>query len=217
MDHIPAKAISKPPRSLALSSNNDIMVSLSSLLSPIASTWDATNLCCFDINNPGTYSSSWEGVECIYDQVVSIVLASYDLSSLSLQDLEPISGLTNLTRLDLSSSGIGGTIPPSFSSLEQILHFDLYSCSISGSLPTSLAAWSNIQYFCVSSNFISGKLPDSWGDHWMNIEEFWVGTNQIGGTLPENLSNWSRIKIFSIWGNEFTGLCCAFFLFCKGL
>ena len=69
--------------------------------------------------------------------------------------------ITNTTTLDLSNSGLTGTIPPEIANLNKLTHLDLSGNQLSGSLPSEMADMTNLNYLDLSNNQLSGAIPQS--------------------------------------------------------
>ncbi|KAI3730504.1 hypothetical protein L1987_61674 [Smallanthus sonchifolius] len=137
---------------------------------------------------------------------------------------------TNLTRLDLSNSGISDTIPEWFeNSLSRILHLDLSHNQIGGKLPRfhfiganetgdrflkmrsnkfegSLATFpSNMWYLDLSDNLLSGHIPET--DETLNPNLYAVNLskNRFNGSIPVHLCKVPSIGVLDLSQNKFSG------------
>ncbi|XP_012842358.1 PREDICTED: probable leucine-rich repeat receptor-like protein kinase At5g49770 [Erythranthe guttata] len=175
----------------------------------------------------------WDGITCKNDRVVSITLASINLTGQLSSD---ISGLTELQTLDLSynkgmtgslPSGIGnvkklsslilvgcgfsGPIPPSIGSLQQLRYLSLNSNNFIGSIPPSIGNLLNLYWLDLADNKLTGTIPVSDGtspglDMLVNTKHFHFGKNQLSGVIPPQLFNSNLALIHLLFeNNQLTG------------
>ena len=69
----------------------------------------------------------------------------------------------NTTELDLSTSGLTGSIPPEIGNLTNLTHLSLKSNELTGEIPESICDlninWSNSYYFHISNNQLCPPYP----------------------------------------------------------
>ncbi|CAL4971410.1 unnamed protein product [Urochloa decumbens] len=82
---------------------------------------------------------AWEGLNCSY----------------------PPAGLPRITALNLSSSGLVGSIAPYFGDLKALHYLDLSHNNLSGSIPNCLGQLPLLVFLDLSSNDLSGPIPYS--------------------------------------------------------
>ncbi|KAL8061357.1 hypothetical protein ABFX02_02G081500 [Erythranthe guttata] len=175
----------------------------------------------------------WDGITCKNDRVVSITLASIDLSGQLSSD---IAGLTELQTLDLSYNkrmtgplppqignvnklsslilvgcGFFGPIPGSIGSLQQLRYLSLNSNNFIGSIPPSIGNLTNLYWLDLADNKLTGTIPVSDGtspglDMLVNTKHFHFGKNQLSGVIPPQLfhSNLTLIHLL-LENNQLTG------------
>ena len=92
-------------------------------------------------------------------------LTKIELSSRALTGTLPasLSSLSILKKVDMINAGVTGTLPSAIGSLGQLIHFDMEGSSLSGTLPDSFGSLSNLEYLSLSAEGISGALPSSFG------------------------------------------------------
>jgi len=69
--------------------------------------------------------------------------------------------ITNTTTLDLSNSGLTGSIPPEIANLNKLTRLDLSGNQLSGSLPSEMGDMTNLNYLDLRNNQLSGEIPQS--------------------------------------------------------
>uniref|UniRef100_A0A0D9X8E9 non-specific serine/threonine protein kinase n=1 Tax=Leersia perrieri TaxID=77586 RepID=A0A0D9X8E9_9ORYZ len=88
--------------------------------------------------------------------------------------------MSNLVSLNLSHSGLSGSLGPQIGLLKHLKVLDL------------------------TGNGISGPMPISIGNC-TKLEELLLLQNRLSGSLPDTLSNIEALKVFDITNNSFTG------------
>ncbi|XP_073149158.1 leucine-rich repeat receptor protein kinase HPCA1-like isoform X2 [Henckelia pumila] len=175
----------------------------------------------------------WEGITCTEDRVVSITLASINLSGgltsdiLGLSELQildlsynkeltgplpsSLENLKNLTSLMLVGCGFSGPIPPSIGSLQKLVYLSLNSNNFIGDIPPTIGYLSRLLWLDIADNMITGTIPVSNGstpglDMLVHTKHFHFGNNKLSGEIPPQLfsSNSSLIHLL-LENNRLTG------------
>ncbi|GFP80425.1 leucine-rich repeat receptor-like protein kinase cannot respond to DMBQ-like 2 PjCADL2 [Phtheirospermum japonicum] len=180
-----------------------------------------------------TCGDGWDGIICINNRVVSITLASINLSGQLSSDIAKLSelqtldlsynkGITGplpaaignvrkLSSLILVGCGFSGPIPPSIGSLQQLRYLSLNSNNFIGVIPPSIGNLSNLYWLDLADNRLSGTIPVSNGttpglDMLVNTKHFHFGKNQLSGAIPPRLFN-SKLTLMHLLleNNQLTG------------
>ena len=134
--------------------------------------------------------------------------------------------IKNTTTLDLSNSGLTGTIPPEIANLNKLAHLNLSGNQLSGSLPSEIGDMTLLNYLNLSNNQLSGEIPQSFCDLLPNLRyqsyffdvlmhegvHFYSGMNQLCPPYPscieayvgeQNLCScgFDVDGMVSLWGN----------------
>jgi hypothetical protein len=111
-----------------------------------------------------------------------------DLSNSGLDGSIPpeIGNLTNLTKLKLYNNQLTGEIPPEIGNLTNLTYLYLYTNQLSGSIPSEIGNLTNLIYLYLYNNQLIGEIPSSIG-HLNNLEFLLLDNNQLSGLIPENL------------------------------
>ncbi|KNA09933.1 hypothetical protein SOVF_149010 [Spinacia oleracea] len=171
----------------------------------------------------------WEGITCSKSRIVTITLASMDLTGQLTGDLE---SLSELQILDLSyNKGITGSLPPSIGKLSKLTTLILLGCGFSGSIPNSVGSLKKLVYLSLNSNRFTGEVPASIGSlrqlYWLdlsdnqltgsipvsdgskpgldllvNTKHFHFGKNRLSGEIPRNLFNSNMTLIHVLFDNN---------------
>ena len=149
--------------------------------------WDPNVSCC-----------SWSGVICNADMRVtriSIFHGSIDPPYM-LTSFEPLGGtlpsawqyLTELERIVLAGTGIGGTLPKEWGNggLSKIVELNLIVNAFTGFLPPEWGNLTEVEVIDVSGNMLAGTIPASWST-FPKLKILGLGRNKLSGTLPSVL------------------------------
>jgi len=113
-------------------------------------TWAANSSMCDD----------WDGVSCDNAGRVSRISLSEGVVTGRLP--EQLSGLDELTTLDLVDTWLTGSLPEQWSVLTGLDLLDLSSNQLNGSLPEEWSALTGLNEIFISSNQLTGSLPQQW-------------------------------------------------------
>ncbi|CBI29365.3 unnamed protein product, partial [Vitis vinifera] len=153
---------------------------------------------------------AWQGITCSpQDRVISLSLPNtfLNLSSLPSQ----LSSLSFLQLLNLSSTNVSGTIPPSFGLLSHLRLLDLSSNSLSdnllnGSIPFHLGSLVSLQQFRIGGNpYLTGEIPPQLGLLTNLTTNLYLHMNKLTGSIPPQLGRLQKLTSLLLWGNSLTG------------
>ncbi|RDX94881.1 putative leucine-rich repeat receptor-like protein kinase, partial [Mucuna pruriens] len=175
----------------------------------------------------------WDGIECYNSRIISISLASMDLSGELTSDIGSLSellildlsynknltgplpsGIGNLKKLRnllLINCGFTGPIPDTIGNLEQLVFLSLNSNSFSGRIPPAIGNLSNIYWLDLAENQLEGPIPISNGttpglDMMHHTRHFHFGKNRLSGNIPSQLFSPEMSLIHVLFeSNAFTG------------
>ncbi|KAL7179993.1 hypothetical protein ACSBR1_043244 [Camellia fascicularis] len=165
----------------------------------------------------------------VLENLEMLELAGCGLSSLTMQDSKLLSKWSKMRHLDLSRNSfdkdilrILGALPSlkflsldynamegplsnqglaSFNHLEIL---DLQQNGFHGSVPPFIGA-SSLKALYLSSNKFNGSLPIQGLCELKKLEELDLSYNHFEGILPPCLSNLTSLRLFDLYGNQFTG------------
>jgi hypothetical protein len=112
--------------------------------------------------------------------------------------------LTSLEVLELSDSGLHGTLPTELAQLEQMSALHTSRASISGTLPTQLGLLSMLEYLKLDENQISGSLVPELGDL-VRARHIDLEANPISGTVPDMFVRFRGLEYWNTFGCNLTG------------
>jgi len=144
----------------------------------------------------------WEGVTVENGHVTRLELGSNNLSG----SLPPeIGNLTFLKRIYLSGNpNLGGSIPATIGQLSNLEELEIIYSSLSGTLPDSLFSLNNLKTLNLFRNQLSGTLPKDL-QRLSNLIELNLTYNQFTGTIPREWGNLTNLEYLGLWGNQLSG------------
>ncbi|KAI3509168.1 hypothetical protein L1887_24218 [Cichorium endivia] len=158
---------------LATAQNNDY-----TYLRALKDAWENTPPNWDDNPDP---CSGWDGITCKNGRVISITLASMDLTGTLTGDIWQFS---ELEILDLSyNQGLIGSLVPAIRNLKKLTHLILINCGLSGPLPYNLGDLENLEQMSLNSNRFTESIPASIGNiknlYWLDLAD-----NMLSGSIP---------------------------------
>ncbi|KAH9782759.1 MDIS1-interacting receptor like kinase 2 [Citrus sinensis] len=145
---------------------------------------------------------AWSGISCNdAGRVIKISLPGVGLKG-KLHDFS-FSSFPHLAYLDLSRSGLFGTIPPQISNLTNLSNLYLTSNQLSGNIPPEVGLLSHLKFLYVDSNQLDGSIPPEVGQL-SSLVELFLFSNNLNGSVPP-LGNLTHISLLYIRENSFSG------------
>ena len=89
-------------------------------------------------------------------------------------------------KLDLSNSGLIGSIPPEIGNLTKLTKLILSNNEFTGEIPSEIGNLTNLTNLRLEYNQLTGSIPSEMGNL-INLEYFRLDHNDFTGLLPENL------------------------------
>ncbi|ESR55369.1 hypothetical protein CICLE_v10024387mg [Citrus x clementina] len=146
---------------------------------------------------------AWSGISCNdAGRVVSINLRDIGLKG-TLHGFS-FSSFPHLAYLDLTGSGIFGTIPPQISNLTNLSSLYLGSNQLSGNIPPEIGLLSHLKFLFMDTNQLDGPIPPEVGQL-SSMEMLFLWSNHLNGSVPPSLGNLSSISLLFIYDNSFSG------------
>jgi hypothetical protein len=190
-----------------------ILIVLNSLLPQSSSSSSSTAIRV----NPAGDHCTWIGIACNTNNTDSItdgVVTDLVWTELRLQGTIPstIQYLSSLTKLDLGTNELSGTIPEAlYTNLTNLEHLYLHDNQLIGTLSnTGLALLSNLKHLFLNDNRLTGTLPQSLGSPGTNaasarpLEWLNLYNNSFTGRIPLNW-NLRNVFLLDLGRNQLTG------------
>ncbi|OQX20370.1 MAG: hypothetical protein BWK80_35775, partial [Desulfobacteraceae bacterium IS3] len=144
---------------------------------------------------------SWYGVTCENNHVTKI-----DLSSNNLVGTVPASvgNLTELQLINFYTNKLSGTIPTELGSLTKLQEIYFSTNNLSGTVPSQLGSLTNLKYLSLYSNQLTGSIPPELGNL-TNLQSLYLSGNQLTGSIPTQLGKLTNLLELSLSTNQLTG------------
>ena len=128
------------------------------------------------------------------------------LSALPLAEWHGVAtdGGGRVTRLDLSSNWLSGTIPPELAGLTNLKVLYLHANELSGAIPAELGALPQLQQLFLGSNKLSGTIPPELGGL-TRLRLLLLGGNELSGTIPAELGTLPQLQQLALYSNRLSG------------
>ncbi|KAL5549666.1 hypothetical protein UlMin_004897 [Ulmus minor] len=113
--------------------------------------------------------------------------------------------LSNLVKLDLSSSQFIGSFPNGSFSLTSLTSLDVSGNSLSCTIPSYFYGFSNLEYLNLLENKLQGVVSNSIRNL-TSLVALYLSDNKLNGSLPKSLGSLSNLQSLDISNNLFEGV-----------
>ncbi|KAJ0975093.1 hypothetical protein J5N97_017058 [Dioscorea zingiberensis] len=128
--------------------------------------------------------SSWFGLQCLNNRVVSISLTDLGLSGM-IRDPLILANLTELTLLSLKNNSISGTMMNFSYNQKLITSIDLSLNLFTGPISSSLTSLNLLQSLHLNKNRFNGSIPPL---NQTSLTSFDVSFNSLSGEIPDTVT-----------------------------
>uniref|UniRef100_A0A0E0JX91 Receptor kinase-like protein Xa21 n=1 Tax=Oryza punctata TaxID=4537 RepID=A0A0E0JX91_ORYPU len=148
---------------------------------------------------------NWQGVSCYNTQTQRRVMA-LNISSKGLGGSIPpcIGNLSSIVSIDLSSNAFQGTIPTELRHLGQIRYLNLSINSLEGHIPDELSSCSKLQVLGLWNNSLQGEIPQSL-TKCTHLQKLVLSNNKLQGSIPTGFGVLGELKTLDLSNNDLTG------------
>jgi len=109
------------------------------------------------------------------------------------------------TELDLSNSGLTGSIPPEIWNLTNLTYLSLYENQLTGSIPPEIGNLTNLNQLYLSNNELTGSIPSQIGNL-TNLTILNLQYNGLTGSIPLEIGNLTNLNQLYLYYNQLTGV-----------
>ncbi|KAM7491930.1 hypothetical protein LguiA_034851 [Lonicera macranthoides] len=109
-----------------------------------------------------------------------------------------------VTKLDLSSRGLVGSLSPYIGNLSFLRVIWLYNITLEGEIPPEVGRLFRLQQLSLLNNSINGQIPANLS-HCSQLTNLSLGNNMLVGEIPNQLSSLLKLKYLVIRKNTLTG------------
>ncbi|XP_010266660.2 PREDICTED: polygalacturonase inhibitor-like [Nelumbo nucifera] len=175
--------------------------------------WNSSKECC-DWSHLGCGAYSGEVAVLVFDSINSpfkipaaigdlshlLALAFYDIPNLTGSIPSSFTKLQNLVSITIRNTTLSGPIPEFLSQLKNLRELELPYNQLSGSIPPSLVNLNELKLLSLGWNRLTGYIPDSFGGFNADVLggfSMLLSHNQLSGEIPSSLGqfNVSRIDL----------------------
>ena len=115
-----------------------------------------------------------------------------------------------VTRLDLVSKSLTGSIPEGLGDLTELTQLVLRENRLTGEIPPALGHLTKLTALWLSANRLTGAIPTQWGDPTgpsplPALRELYLADNQLTGAIPPALGSLENLRYLSLGDNQLTG------------
>ncbi|KQJ98495.1 receptor-like protein kinase [Brachypodium distachyon] len=110
----------------------------------------------------------------------------------------------NVVSLDLSSSGVSGSLGAQIGLIKYLEVISLTNNNISGPIPPELGNCSMLDQLDLSENFLTGEIPESLGNL-KKLSSLFLYSNSLNGEIPERLFNNKFLQDVYLYSNKLSG------------
>jgi len=112
--------------------------------------------------------------------------------------------IENTTELNLSISGLTGSIPPAIGNLTNLVSLSFYNNQLTGEIPPEIGELTNLISLILKENQLIGEIPSEIS-YLTNLTNLDLGGNQLNGAIPLEIGYLTNLNILDLAGNQLTG------------
>ncbi|KAE8683441.1 putative nucleic acid binding protein [Hibiscus syriacus] len=109
-----------------------------------------------------------------------------------------------LESIDISSTHVIGSIPPTIGNTTSLVEFVAYNSFIQGQIPTPMMNLSRLEYLSLDMNYMSGEISSSISNL-KSLQFLSLMQNSFHGPIPETICTISSLWYLALAINSFTG------------
>jgi Leucine-rich repeat (LRR) protein len=164
-----------------------------------------------DLNLNWNYFSITNNQFCpTYPSCIEDYMGYQDVCSCGLDDDDMVYlwgncySIENTTQLNLSNSGLTGSIPPEIGNLTNLTRLYLGSNQLTGSIPSEIGDMTNLTQLYLHYNQLTGSIPPEIGNL-TNLTELFLRSNELTGSIPSEIGNLTNLTSLMLDDNQLTG------------
>ena len=112
--------------------------------------------------------------------------------------------MSNLARLDLSSSGITGSIPSEIGLMSNLTSLELESNDLAVSVPSEIGLMTSLTSLGLDSNDLIGTIPSEIG-LLSSLTDLDISLNALTGTIPSEIGLMASLVHLDLYKNDLSG------------
>ncbi|XP_051128897.1 protein STRUBBELIG-RECEPTOR FAMILY 3-like [Andrographis paniculata] len=143
---------------------------------------------------------SWQGVECVNENITAVKLSGANLGGVLPEDL---GSFASIILIDLSNNHIEGSLPTVLPITLRSLF--LSSNNFTGRIPDTLSSLAQLTDLSLNHNQLIGPIPDSFLPL-TNLINMDLSNNDLTGALPSSMGNLTALTTLHLQDNQLSGL-----------
>ncbi|XVE90458.1 hypothetical protein DITRI_Ditri20bG0079500 [Diplodiscus trichospermus] len=156
--------------------------------------------------NNSVHFCQWHGVACGpgagHQRVTKLELPSQKLMG----SISPyIGNLSFLEVLNLRNNGFSQQLPQEIGRLSRLQELELRVNVINGEIPSNISGCSKLTLFDLGINMLVGEIPAALG-HLVNLKYIGLSNNSLTGRIPSFLGNFSSLEMVYLSQNRLYGV-----------
>lgn len=147
----------------------------------------------------------WFGIVVDHQGFVMSIDFHEQNNNLSGHLIPELGELSHLSRFQIISSKVSGTIPEEFCNLKELCYLELaYNKLLTGKIPSSIGQLKKLYFLRLSGCQLTGEIPSS---IWQlpNLSRLELDDNQLTGELPANMNDLKELGYLDLSNNQLTG------------
>ena len=176
----------------------------------------------------------WFGIVVDHQGFVMSIDFHEQNNNLSGHLIPELGELSHLSRFQIISSKVSGTIPEEFCNLKELCYLELAynklltgkipssigqlkklyflrlsGCQLTGEIPSTICQLTNMSSLDLSDNRLSGEIPRDIGNlqklYSLNLGNIYSGNNQLVGSIPTSIKQCSKLTLIDLRSNQLQG------------
>uniref|UniRef100_A0A453QYL0 non-specific serine/threonine protein kinase n=1 Tax=Aegilops tauschii subsp. strangulata TaxID=200361 RepID=A0A453QYL0_AEGTS len=153
-------------------------------------------------NASDTTPCNWTGISC--DKRNNVVSLDLTLSGVSGSLGVHIGLLKYIKVINLPSNNICGPIPQELGNCSMLEQLDVSGNFLSGEIPESLGNLKKLSYLSLYNNSLSGEIPEGlFKNHF--LQDVFLNENKLSGSIPSSVGEMTSLRSFWLTQNALSG------------
>ncbi|KAF7107242.1 hypothetical protein CFC21_107897 [Triticum aestivum] len=153
-------------------------------------------------NASDTTPCNWTGISC--DKRNNVVSLDLTLSGVSGSLGVHIGLLKYIKVINLPSNNICGPIPQELGNCSMLEQLDVSGNFLSGEIPESLGNLKKLSYLSLYNNSLSGEIPEGLFKNQF-LQDVFLNENKLSGSIPSSVGEMTSLRSFWLTQNALSG------------
>ncbi|SHJ90637.1 gliding motility-associated C-terminal domain-containing protein [Maribacter aquivivus] len=156
----------------------------------------------------GPVTNAWYGLTIAGGHVVAMDMNPINYANTSnIQSgfiPDELADLEFLTTIDISASGLTGTLPVSITTLPNLVSLNVWYNDLTGNIPIEVTDMTQLSVLHLGDNNFTGTIYPEYGDL-VNLTYLNLSDNDLTGTIPVSLGNLVELRSLILGQQQLTG------------